>query len=56
MDATNDEVYQTGEAAGRDALTREIFEALAEWNLHEHQCYCSACEVLKPVLSIASWN
>ena len=28
---------------------KDIFEALPEWTQHEHRCYCSACEVLKPV-------
>ena len=41
--------YQAGEAAGRDALIREFFEAVAEWEKHQGKCYCSACEVLKPV-------
>ena len=33
---------------GRNALVTEIFEALANWEKHREQCYCGACEVLKP--------
>ena len=44
-----DSGYQAGEAAGRDALIREILEAVADWEKHQGQCYCSGCEVLKPV-------
>ena len=43
-----DDGYKAGEAAGRDSLIREMFEALAEWEKHGVGCYCSACEVLRP--------
>ena len=41
--------YEAGEAAGKDALITEIFKAAAEWEKHQGRCYCSACDVLKPV-------
>ena len=47
-----EEGYKAGEAAGKDVLIREIFEALTEWEKHQAGSYCGACEVLKPAFGV----